>query len=100
MSPVLVVPGEPTGQIDGSPLGGPEWDGIGPFAQQGLNEALGLAVGLWRVGPGADVPDREHPQDLAEQAGNVAGAVVDHHPLHPYAAVPEPAQGTDEESRG
>jgi transposase len=28
--------------------------GVGPLAQRALNEALGLAVGLWCVGPGTD----------------------------------------------
>lgn len=28
---------------------------VGPFAQQGLDEALSLAVGSWRVGSGLDV---------------------------------------------
>ena len=33
--------------------------GIGPFPERGLDEALGLAVGLRCVGPSADVPEAE-----------------------------------------
>lgn len=33
--------------------------GVGPFAQRGLDESLGLAVGLGRIGPGPDVPEPE-----------------------------------------
>ena len=33
--------------------------GIGPFAQGGLDEALGLAVGFWSVGAGEAVLEAE-----------------------------------------
>lgn len=39
----------------------------GPFAQQRLDEMLGLAVGPRRVGSGADVADTMHPQRLVQQ---------------------------------
>ena len=32
-----------------------EGAGVGPFAQGGLDEAFGLTVGAWCVGPGAAV---------------------------------------------
>lgn len=98
MWPLVIVPGQPSGQVGGAAIRRRERDGIGPFAQQGLDEALGLAIGLRRVGSGADVPDAQHPQHLAEQPGDVAGPIVGHHPLDPDAARPEPAQGANEEA--
>src|SRR5271155_6018133 len=51
---------------------------VSPFAQGGLDEALGLAVGARGVGAGKEVP---HPA-AAAQVGNkvrtVGGAVVSH----------------------
>ncbi len=41
--------------------------GVGPFAQGGLDEALGLAVGSGRVGSGAAVFDAACSGKLAEQ---------------------------------
>src|ERR1700747_843731 len=49
---------------------------IGPLAQGGLNEALGLAVGAGSVGKGEAVLDAELEAGGAEVAGAVAGAVV------------------------
>src|ERR1035438_8185803 len=49
---------------------------IGPLAQRGLDEALGLAVGSGRVGSGAAVVELHLLACLAELAGAVAGAVV------------------------
>ena len=40
--------------------------GISPFAQAGLDEALGLAVGLGRIGPGADVLEAKTLAGFAE----------------------------------
>src|SRR6202008_4619201 len=56
--------------------------GVGPFAQAGLNEAFGLAVGLWRIGPGSDVLEAEALACPAEGKGFVAGTVVGHHPFN------------------
>ena len=39
---------------------------VGPFAQRGLDESLGLAVGLGRVGPGAAVFDLPSLAGLSE----------------------------------
>jgi len=50
-----VVSVQPEGQLLGASLRGGVGLGIGPFAERGLNEALGLAVGFRCVGLGADV---------------------------------------------
>src|SRR6185295_14549744 len=55
---------------------------IGPLAQAGLDEALGLSVGLGRIGLGPDVFEPEPPAESAEGKRFVAGAVVGHHPLN------------------
>ena len=33
--------------------------GVGPFPGEGLDEALGLAIGLGPIGPGEEVEDAE-----------------------------------------
>ena len=47
-----------------------------PFAQGGLDEALGLAVGPRRVPFGADVLEAEIAEGVAKGEGLVARAVV------------------------
>ena len=55
----MVVEVEPGWQVR-QPLGvGAVGPGVGPLVEQGLDEALGLAVGLRPVGPGALVADVE-----------------------------------------
>jgi len=38
------------------------------------------------------VADAKHPKRLSEEPGDIAGAVVGHHPLDPDAARSEPAE--------
>src|ERR1700686_661146 len=54
---------------------------IGPFAQAGLDESLGLSIGLWRVGLGPDVTEPEPLAGFAEGEGFIAGAVIGHDAL-------------------
>ena len=49
-----------------------------------MNEALGLAVGLRRVGLGTDVLEAKALAGFAEGKGFVAGAVVGHDALDRY----------------
>src|SRR5512134_835663 len=55
MRPVDVVEMGPARQSIGAVLRGGEGSGIGAFAQDGLDEAFGLAVGARRIGPGSQV---------------------------------------------
>src|ERR1700739_4121080 len=55
--------------------------GIGPLAQRGLDEALGLAGGPRGVGPGAGMFEAEALAEPAEGEGLIAGAVVGHDAL-------------------
>ena len=64
----------------------------GPLAQQRLDEALGLAGGVWRIGLGANVLDLQPPQQLGKAPGLVSCAVVGHHPADPHAQAAVVAQ--------
>jgi len=78
--PIVLM--QPDRQVLISPIRMGVWPGVGPFAQRGLNESFGLAVGFRRIGPGADVPEAELAASVAEVEGFVAGAVIGHHPAH------------------
>src|SRR5436190_19612569 len=54
---------------------------VSPFAQAGLDEALGLAVGFRSVGPGANMFEAQPLAGSTEREGLVARAVVGHHTL-------------------
>ena len=72
---------------------------IGPFAQRGLDEPLGFAVGFWGVWPGAFVLDLQHSQCLGVAFGSEADAIVRHHPPDFDAVAAEKAQGIEQESQ-
>ncbi len=72
--PIVVV--EPGEQMVGALEGGAVGAGIGPFAEGGLDEALGLAVGARGVGAGEAVADAEAAASTTEVAGAVPGAIV------------------------
>jgi hypothetical protein len=44
MGSLVVVVAQPPGQVGGAGVGGAVWQRVGPLAQAGLDEALGLAV--------------------------------------------------------
>src|SRR5260370_345648 len=73
--------------------------GVGPLAQRGLDEALGLAIGFRRVGLGAQVLDFEQPQCLRVTTGSEAGAVVGHDAIDLDAMGPEEAQRVKEKAQ-
>ena len=80
MWPVPIVPMQPVGQVLGAASGCRIGDSVGPFPERGLNEALGLAVGLGRVWFGADVLELEIAAGLGESFRSVARSVVGHDP--------------------
>ena len=55
--------------------------GVSPLAQGSLDEALGLAISLRRVGFGADVFEAKPVAELAESKGLITGAIVGHDAL-------------------
>src|SRR4029450_13092010 len=98
MRSLLIVVAQPSGQVGGAAVGAAVRQGVGPLTQERLDEALGLAVGLGRVGPGGDVARGQEPTHLAKEARDVARAVVGHHALDPDALALEPAQRADQEA--
>jgi len=55
--PVVTI--EPVGQFSRALILGLISSRVGPFAKRGLDEALGLAVGLRRIGSGEDLAQTE-----------------------------------------
>ena len=58
------IPGQPEISLDGVLEG----HCVRPLLAEGLNEPLGLAVGTWRVGPDADVPELEDAASIGKSA--------------------------------
>jgi len=74
-----------------------EGGGIGPFSKRGLDEALGLAVGLWRIGLDLDVLDAELLAGVGEGTRTIATAVVGHDTLDGDAEAVEVGDRREEE---
>ena len=100
MRPMEVVKVEPAGQRRGAVLGAGEGPGIGAFAHDSLNEALGLAVGARRVGLGAQVAQAGGDTGVAEGMAAVGAAVVGHDALDGDAVAGEPGERPAEEGGG
>ena len=77
-----------------------ERPGIGPLGEQGADEALGLAVRLWPVGPRLAQPDPQSLGGGGEQPAAVAAAVVAQHPLDANAVTGVEAHRSLEEASG
>ena len=61
--------------------------GISPFAGDGLDEALGLAVGLRAVGFGEGVFEAQLSTGLGKESGAVGGAAIGEDPLNADAVI-------------
>jgi hypothetical protein len=66
----------------------------------GLDEALGLAVGVWSVEAGANGFEGEIAASLGEQKRTEARPIVGHDATHPDAEVGEVGHGLAEEGSG
>src|ERR1700689_2969298 len=95
--PVVAV--KPARQLSGAGSRSFVGCGVGPFAQAGLNEALGLSVGFGRVGFGPQVLDLEPAQGLGVAAGPEALAVIGHDALDLDAEASKEAQGVEEKAQ-
>src|SRR5687768_16687402 len=100
MGSAVVVGGDRGGHGLGALCGGLVGSEIGPFAQGGLDEALGLSVGSGRIGPGADVPEAGLGDMALEEAAAIGGAVVGHDALDADAMRLEEGEGANEETAG
>src|SRR3979411_1486698 len=78
MGPVPIVSVQPDRKLLGPAIGC--WIGlsVGPLPERGLDEALGLAIGFWSIGLGADVLDAQVPAGVTEGEGFVTTAVIGH----------------------
>ena len=84
----------PVWHVGGPVGGGVVGFGIEPFSERGLDEALGLAVGPWGVGPRRDVAGADGLEGVLEEAAVCVGeGIVAHDALDAHAAGGEPAGG-------
>ena len=60
-------------------LGVLESHGVGPSLAESLNEALGLAVGSWNLGPGANELELEDAAGFGKNLRDVGRSVVARH---------------------
>ena len=98
MLPQTVIDRQVSRQPGVSLLGVLERHGVGPFLAEGLNKPLGLAIGTWRVGPGADVFELENAAGFGKGLGDVGRSVVAHHLTTLDAMAVEPGQCTTQEA--
>ena len=73
---------------------------VGPFAERGLDEAFGLAVGLGRIRLDPDVLDAELLAGAGEGFRKIAAAIVGHDTLDGDAETPEVSDRGAEEGDG
>ena len=73
---------------------------VGPLAQGGLDEALGLAIGLWSVRSGEAMLEAESSDGPTHGVGAVAGAIVGVDALGGDAVPGEEGESGVEESDG
>ena len=74
--------------------------GIGPLAQCGLDETLGLSVGSWGIWSGASVFDSHGLTSVTELGGAIAGAVVGQQCAHADAVSGEELHSLVQEADG
>lgn len=96
--PVVVV--QPRTERAGALLRAGVGTCIGPFAQAGLDQAFGLAVGSRRVRTRAHMAHAQPAHEPTEDAGSVAGAVIGHDPLEVHAQCPIVANGLQQSPAG
>ena len=101
MGSVVIVGGEPGGQ--GAEAGGvgAKQAAVGPFVEQGFDEARGLAVGLGPIGARHEVADAQLDARGAEGVGLGIGAgAIRHDGLEGEPALAEEGVGLGEEAGG
>ena len=95
-----IVSVQPTGEVLAALAGVVVGACVGPFAQRGLDEAFGFAVGSRGIGSGADMAQFQSSAQFCEVFRAVAGAVVGHDAGEGDSEGLEVAQGVDERATG
>ena len=95
----VIVVDQPSGQLSGSPARGGVGAFVGPFSEQGLDQALSLSIGAGGVGPSSGVLHSELETQSGEEMGDVGGSVVGHNPADLDAVALEEDQRTAQEGR-
>src|SRR5207248_4976683 len=98
MGSLGIVVLEPGTQGPGSPPRAAVRADVGPLAQQRLDEAFGLAVGLRSIGPRTEVPGVMPATGIAKAVGHVRRAVVGHHAFDADPALRKPVDRPPEET--
>jgi hypothetical protein len=93
MRTLAVIEAHVRPECGGSVGGARVWCAVRPLAQQGLNEALRLAVRLRMVGPGEAMSNGPRPTRLGEDARTLGKAVVGKQPADTEPAAAIPAHG-------
>jgi len=73
---LVVVNAQERAERLGAPRRTANREAVGPFAQERLDESLGLGMGLGARGPGAPVPQAPGAAGRGEDAGAIDEAVV------------------------
>src|SRR4030095_3719678 len=71
---------------------------IGPFAQQRLDEALGLAIGARSIGPRSAMGQAERSTGRAKAPGSIGRAVIGRHASNPHTPGAKPRQRPSDEA--
>ena len=95
-----IVSVQPAGEVLAALFGAVVGACVGPFAQRGLDEAFGFAVGSRGIGPRSDVFHFELSAQFCEAFRAVAGAVVGHDAGEGDSECSEVVQGVDERATG
>ncbi len=81
--------GQPAVALLGARVG----HGVALLAAEGLCEPLCIAVGSWRVLPGAGVSEVQGAAGLSERLGGKGGSLFAHHPPAIDSLAVEPGDG-------
>src|SRR5207247_2392346 len=100
MGPGAIIMLQPARQHPGAIGGGVVGPRIGPLAQQGLDEALGLAVGAGGVGARALMGEPQGAAGGAKAAGAIARSIVREETAHAPPARADPGEGPPHEAPG
>jgi len=94
---LVIVEVDPWSEGSCAVFAGPVDEGVGPFAQERLDEPFCFAIGAGPVWPREEMLDPEALESAGVEFGSIARAVISHDPLHGHAPSCEPDERTFEE---